>query len=118
MPVSGRERDSRAQKRIGGRITAMHRLSKKVVETVFTRTLVLGLSLALFLPLNALAQIEWVEFSTYYPGNRFSPIKSGPSDPAFVAIRSMIEWTKVWNGLHPILLRPLPAPSGQEAIDH
>jgi hypothetical protein len=84
----------------------MHRLRNKAVAIVFKRTLALCLPLALFLPLNALAQIEWVEFSAYYPGQHFSPIKSGLTDPAAIAIRSMHEWSEVWNELHPPPLRP------------
>ena len=67
--------------------------------------------------LNALTQLEPVEFCAYYPGKHFSPIKSGPSNPAFLAVRSMSEWSEVWNRLHPLPLRPSPSPSGQEAAD-
>jgi hypothetical protein len=82
---------------------------------VFWRTLTFSLPLALFLPLNALAQIKWVEFSTYYPGIHFSPSKSGLVEPAAIAIRSMDEWSEVWKELHPVSHRPPVTVPGYEA---
>lgn len=82
---------------------------------VFCRALTFILPLALFLPLNALAQIKWVEFSTYYPGIHFSPIKSGLVEPAAIAIRSMDEWSEVWKELHPVSHRPSSTVPGYEA---
>jgi hypothetical protein len=82
---------------------------------VFMRTLTFSLPLALVLPLIALAQTKWVEFSTYYPGTHFSPSKSGLSEPTAIAITSMDQWSQVWYEMHPLPHeRPLTVP-GYEA---
>jgi len=93
----------------------MHHLTNKVVATVLRRSLALSLSLAVYLPLVSLAQTEWVEFSAYYPGKHFSPIRSGLSNPTAVAIRSMNEWSEVWKEMHPPPLGPPLTMPGYES---
>jgi hypothetical protein len=60
-----------------------------------SRALTFCISLALIWPLSAIAQIQFIGFSTYYPGLHFSPSKSGLVEPAALAIRSMDEWNAV-----------------------
>jgi hypothetical protein len=78
------------------------------------RQFIISLFLVALPSLKALAQLEPVEFRTYYPGKHFSPIKSGTSDPAYLAIRSMSEWSEVWNQLHPLSHRTPSASLGKE----
>ena len=92
----------------------MHHLTNKVVA-VFRRPLAFSFCLALYLPLISLAQTEWVEFSTYYPGKHFSAVRSGLSNPAAVAIRSMNEWTEVWKEMNPPPLGPPLTMPGYES---
>jgi hypothetical protein len=66
-------------------------------------------------PLNATEQIQLIGFSTYYPGLHFSPAKSGPVEPAAIAVRSMDEWNAVWKELHPLPSRPPLTVPGYEA---
>jgi hypothetical protein len=83
--------------------------------TALKPALVSTLTLAIFLPWSAIAQTRWIEFSIYYPGVHFSPGKSGPSEPAAAAIRSMDEWSEVWKKLHPLRHGPPLTEPGYEA---
>jgi hypothetical protein len=80
-----------------------------------SRPLAFCISLASIWPLSAIAQIQLIGFSTYYPGLHFSPSKSGLADPAAIAIRSMDEWNAVWKELHPLPSRPPLTVPGYEA---
>jgi hypothetical protein len=80
-----------------------------------SRTLAFSISLALIWPLSAIAQIQLIGFSTYYPGLHFSPSKSGLAEPAAIAVRSMDEWNAVWKELHPFPSRPPLTVPGYEA---
>lgn len=57
---------------------------------------------------SAFAYDQQIQFRTYLPNEDFSTTRSGPSDPTFVVIRSMNDWTKAWNGLQSV--RSLAAP--------